>query len=987
MSYEKIIKYNQFKIDYSFNKIIELNTQNGVPFIIGNIDLNNITICMSGNILSLKKANYDVSYNVYSQTSTIETSKAKTIIYVDTSSNNIEDSKIIYINGGKPDYIQTALFNKSGGGNNRSGYNYNSRFDISLNQFVKNDGNKFDYSLNNLQPLFIDNKYVIYNDIEMKRITMSNNYNLAVRNMFIYENYTSQLQRNNLSAIIINDAIYLSYTDTNGLHIKKVVFTNNTSKPFITQTIQTIQNILINNLKILFTDELITFFLGRTTTPTVDIYMLHKNTFYNITNVSSLNISSLNIPDSIINNNSTPIIDCVIYRNTENDKINCLTLIILSNVGVILRTFDYVALKNSIYNGNLNKFVVLQQTLADKKSLVKKNIINPFILYDNIENYLIYYNDPLKIKILKINILENNNTIDLYLSDLITSGSFSNGTGTGTKAYYITTNSSDNGKKIIYKTQINTSENSSNTVLLLPNGGGDNNLVMSMQVISGDTDGFYPLITTELDSNQNGNKSIYNDPIKNRFIQYLQKRNFIFNNIFVTNDINNDYMFMYWLKDYENVIFICEKYQESGQSYYKVFIISDFTYIDTNYINGNTNFTNDPSKIFPYDPSNMSLFYNKTTNKTYISYIDANSNNLNNKIISQINFGQEYTILKRSISYDVINYNHVDNPINNINNNTKNTATLINKINVTSNKNINYYTENLVQDEYIKKLLYCNDLLNIFLTNLGRLMYLYSDNRNGSYAKFHTPSDESFTLYEIPYSFSDNNGFKIDNIYYAQDATATYNSEMKTIEIALINNLGYSIITFNDQSQPCFLSTTKVLTINSNGEEEYKEISKLLSGDYVKTPTGKTCKIKHCGYTPPFTMMDEMDYPRIIPKDYFGDKLPEEQIYASGWHAIYLPKDKTYPLNIQRAIKLSKSMLSIQNELESNIYNKVFLFTFTELKVIKSIQEIQELTGKPTANYYNIELEDPTQGYIVSGLPVESLSQDLWSEFRFTDNQ
>lgn len=976
MSYEKIIKYNQFKIDYSFNKIIELNKPYGDPFIIGNIDLNNITICMSGNILSLKKPNndvsYNVSYNVYSQTSTIETSKAKTIIYVDTSSNNIEDSKIIYINGGKPDYIQTAPFTKSKStpdGNIRdiSGYNYDSRFDISLNQFVKNDGNKFDYSLNNLQPLFIDNKYVIYNDIEMKRITMSNNYNLAARNMFIYENYISQSPRNNLSAIKINDAIYLSYTDTNGLHIKKVVFTNNINEPFITQTIQTIlTNNSITYFKILFTDELITFFLGRTTTR-VDIYMLHKNTFYNITNVTSLNI-----PESIINN-STPIIDCFIYRNTENDKINCLTLIILSNVGVILRTFDYVALKNSIYNGNLNKFVVLQQTLADKKSLVDKDIINPFILYDNIENYLIYYNgnDTLKI-------LENNETIHLNLSDLITSSSFSN--NTIKKAYYITTNSSDNGKKIIYKTQINTSENSLNTVLLVPKQSGDDSGMSYASLISEDSSDFYPLITAELDSDQDDNKSIYNDPIKNRFIQDLHKSNFIFNNIFVTNDINNDYMFMYWLKDYENVIFICEKYQESEKSYYKVFIISDFTYIDTN-------FTNNPSKIFPYDPSNMSLFYNKTTNKTYISYIDANSNNLNNKIISQINFGQEYTILKRSISYDSINYNYVDNPINNINNNTKNTATLINKINVTSNKNINYYTENLVQDEYIKKLLYCNDLLNIFLTNLGRLMYLYSDNRNGSYAKLHTPSDESFTLYEIPYSFSDNKEFIIDNIYYAQDATATYNSKMKTIEIALINNLGYSIITFNDQSQPCFLSTTKVLTINSNGEEEYKEISKLLSGDYVKTPTGKTCKIKHCGYTPPFTMMDEMDYPRIIPKDYFGDKLPEEQIYASGWHAIYLPKDKTYPLNIQRAIKLSKSMLSIQNELESNIYNKVFLFTFTELKVIKSIQEIQELTGKPTANYYNIELEDPTQGYIVSGLPVESLSQDLWSEFRFTDNQ
>ena len=69
------------------------------------------------------------------------------------------------------------------------------------------------------------------------------------------------------------------------------------------------------------------------------------------------------------------------------------------------------------------------------------------------------------------------------------------------------------------------------------------------------------------------------------------------------------------------------------------------------------------------------------------------------------------------------------------------------------------------------------------------------------------------------------------------------------------------------------------------------------------------------------------------------------------------------------------------------LYHKVYLFTTTDLQVIKTIKEIQELTGKPTAHYYNIELEDPSEGYIVSGLPVESLSRDLWNEFRFTDNK
>ncbi len=183
-----------------------------------------------------------------------------------------------------------------------------------------------------------------------------------------------------------------------------------------------------------------------------------------------------------------------------------------------------------------------------------------------------------------------------------------------------------------------------------------------------------------------------------------------------------------------------------------------------------------------------------------------------------------------------------------------------------------------------------------------------------------------------------------------------------------------------------FLINFKSLTINLNGEEEYRTIDTIKTGDIIKSHSGKHSRVKNCGYTPAFTMMDELDYPRIIPKDYFGKGLPEEQIYGSGWHAIYLPKDSSYSENVQKAIKVSKSMLAIQNESESEIYHKVYLFTITDLCLIKTIKEIQELTGKATAHYYNMELENPTEGFIVSGLPVESLSKDLWDEFRFTDN-
>jgi hypothetical protein len=357
-----------------------------------------------------------------------------------------------------------------------------------------------------------------------------------------------------------------------------------------------------------------------------------------------------------------------------------------------------------------------------------------------------------------------------------------------------------------------------------------------------------------------------------------------------------------------------------------------------------------------YDPTKMSLYYKDDNNTNYLSYYDPS---LNSVIISKLRYNKNIDVSSNNVVADTF-------------------------INLTNNKNIYYYASPLDDDDYIKRIAYINDLLIIFLTNKGRILYLYSDNRNGSYAKLKVPSEESFTLFEINYNYD----LISNNTNIATDINVYYQNNSKQLNLAFSNSKKIVVLKINDLSQPCFLSITKVLTINNNGEEEYKEISKILPGTLIKTINNNICKVKHCGYTPPFTMMDEMDYPRVIPKDYFGKSFPEEEIYGSGWHCIYLPKDKSYNDNILEAIKKSESILTLQKEQDQqhDKFHKVFIFTLTELKLIKTVQEIQELTGMTTANYYNIELEDQNDGYIVSGLPVESLKKELWEEFKFTDN-
>ena len=192
-------------------------------------------------------------------------------------------------------------------------------------------------------------------------------------------------------------------------------------------------------------------------------------------------------------------------------------------------------------------------------------------------------------------------------------------------------------------------------------------------------------------------------------------------------------------------------------------------------------------------------------------------------------------------------------------------------------------------------------------------------------------------------------------------------------------------------SQICVLSNTPILTLNNNNITEYKLIKNIKQGDIVKDINGNLNKVINCGSSPEFYSLNEIDYPRLIPKDYFAENLPEQDLYASGWHAIYLPINKLYSKSIQNAIKFSKLIINAQQnndvKLEfEKLYHKVYILSLTELKQIKTIQEIKEITGDSSARYYNIHLENHEAGYIMAGLPSEGVNQQLWDEFEFTNN-
>jgi N-acetylneuraminic acid mutarotase len=159
----------------------------------------------------------------------------------------------------------------------------------------------------------------------------------------------------------------------------------------------------------------------------------------------------------------------------------------------------------------------------------------------------------------------------------------------------------------------------------------------------------------------------------------------------------------------------------------------------------------------------------------------------------------------------------------------------------------------------------------------------------------------------------------------------------------------------------CFLAPTKIL----NSDDIYVPISKIKKGDLVKGVfSKKPVKVIHCGHSViNLDLFTIYDFPRKIPKDFFADNIPCNDIYLSGGHSLI------FKISNNKALKIPTSRISELDKYE-----------------IKSETEIKSITNEEECRYYHIELEDTNEGVIASGLDVETLALGGWERGKFIEN-
>ena len=203
---------------------------------------------------------------------------------------------------------------------------------------------------------------------------------------------------------------------------------------------------------------------------------------------------------------------------------------------------------------------------------------------------------------------------------------------------------------------------------------------------------------------------------------------------------------------------------------------------------------------------------------------------------------------------------------------------------------------------------------------------------NGGGVWYSTNSGESWTE-------ANSNGIPTNNVWNS----VAISSSGSMIAGDLTSPSGGGGIWYSFQIAPCFLSISKILLANST----YKSIDLLSTFDKVKSPFSSEPQairniIKrpiNSSTVPPDNM------PVCIEKDFISKGVPFEDVYISGYHRVVL-SDKSGP---NRHIGVQANKLT----------NKFI-----------TLEEVNDLF------YYHIELEDPTQHLIVSGMPVESFQKE-----------
>lgn len=194
---------------------------------------------------------------------------------------------------------------------------------------------------------------------------------------------------------------------------------------------------------------------------------------------------------------------------------------------------------------------------------------------------------------------------------------------------------------------------------------------------------------------------------------------------------------------------------------------------------------------------------------------------------------------------------------------------------------------------------------------------------------------------------------------------------------------------------PCVLYNTNILVYSSNGNI-VKKIQNITTNDFIiGTISNKPIKVLYSGYKiVDIDRLNEYTLPTKIPKDFFESNVPSKDLYISNNHLICIEnyknkyQDKIYKknINIINQNMINKLNININNTKQKrNIINAfikirqssnyILPFKINEIKqnTIKTIEEIENITGLNQLRYYHIMLENNNEGFYANNVPVESL--------------
>lgn len=164
----------------------------------------------------------------------------------------------------------------------------------------------------------------------------------------------------------------------------------------------------------------------------------------------------------------------------------------------------------------------------------------------------------------------------------------------------------------------------------------------------------------------------------------------------------------------------------------------------------------------------------------------------------------------------------------------------------------------------------------------------------------------------------------------------------------------------------CFLPTTRILMADNT----YKQISKIKAGESIRGLSGISRRVLHAGYLnfrPENTHPESL--PRCIPMNFFGKNLPRENLYLSGGHSIILLEStQKYKQEIEETERETSRTVNMSG------YRKLMSKKLSNLKVLKTTEEIKQITGTDP-RYYHLVIDDLSDGMIADGLPVEATSE------------